>query len=230
MPNPISSIKALYHFEPLSELALQRYSISPDGLTVEHYDPNGDRDIEFVLELMEVYADVRCFDEQSFARHSLFAILEYLERTHLFYEMSLLPKMEQAIVGVKRLFPDHPISDLLDIFFRNYKNELLEHIDIEERDLFPYARRLSHGGSSRDYSVKEFQVVHNHRIEDALNHILSVVETDYPEVARSFAYRTFRNLLEQFRLDLHIHHLIEDRVFLQKLLTLEQNTNTYPFQ
>lgn len=230
MANPISSIKALYHFEPLSELALQRYAISPEGLTIEHYDPNGDRDVEFVLELMELYSDVNTFDEKAFARHSLFAILEYLERTHLFYEMSLLPKLEQAIIGVKRLFPDHPISDLLDIFFLNYKNELLEHIDLEERELFPYARRLSHGGSSRDYSVSVFQSVHDHGVEDALDQILTVVENDYPEVARSFAYRTFRNLLEQFRLDLHIHHLIEDKVFLQKLLALEQNTNKYPFQ
>jgi len=230
MGNPISSIKALYHFEPLSELALQRYAISPVGLTIEHYDPNGDRDIDFVVELMELYTDVRLFDENAFARYSIFAILEYLERTHLFYEMSLLPKLEQAIIGIKRLFPDHPISDLLDIFFLNYKNELLEHIDLEERELFPYARRLSHGGSSRDYSVSAFQAVHNHEVEDSLDQILMVVESDYPEVARSFAYRTFRNLLEQFRLDLHIHHLIEDKVFLQKLLTLEQDVRTYPFQ
>jgi len=222
-------IQSMWHFEPLSELALQRYSIDEQGNFVFNDENSGD-DIAFVLDLMELYSGLDAFRSERFERYSIFTILEYLERTHSFYESRLLPKMEQAIHSVKRLFPDHEIANILDAFFSNYRNELLEHIDLEETHLFTYARRLAHGGLIRDYSVAEFQAVHTQEVEDSLDKVINYIESDFPEVARSFAYRSFKTILRQFRLDLEIHHLIEEEVFLEKLLNLENEKNMYPFQ
>lgn len=230
MQQTLSSIRSLHHFEPLSELALQRYSMSQEGNALFHDGDTGVLDIQFVLQLMELYSDIRQFDSRTFSQFSLSTILEYLERTHTFYEVSLLPKMEQSIRSINRLFPEHAIAHVLAAFFQNYRNELLEHIDLEESQLFPYARRLAHGGAGRDYSVAEFRAIHNHDIEDSLHRVIDLLETDFPEVTRSFAYRSFKNLLEQFRLDLNVHHLIEEQVFLPKLVHLEQDAGGYPFQ
>lgn len=230
MQQTLSSIKSLHHFEPLSELALQRYSMSAEGDAVFHDGDTGLLDIQFVLQLMELYSDIRQFDPKAFGQFSLSTVLEYLERTHAFYEVSLLPRMEQSIRSINQLFPEHAIAQVLAAFFKNYRNELFEHIELEESQLFPYARRLAHGGAGRDYSVAEFRAVHDHHIEDSLHRVIDLMETDHPEVTRSFAYRTFKNLLEQFRLDLSVHHLIEERVLLQKLVEMEQTAGGYPFQ
>ncbi|MEZ4722397.1 MAG: hypothetical protein R2813_11045 [Flavobacteriales bacterium] len=229
MNRTVNSIRSMYHFEPLSELALQRYSISPEG-TVEFRDGElGEDDVEFVLEVMELYTGLDTFRAERFMVYSIFTVLEYLERTHSFYESTLLPKLDQGIHGIKKLFPDHPISEILDAFFKKYRAELLKHIDLEETKLFPYARRIAQGGKAGDYSTLAFNDVHSHEVEDSLDRVVNIIETDYPEVARSFAYRSFKNLLEQFRLDLEIHHLIEEEVFIVMVRMLEDE-EAYPFQ
>jgi len=229
MNRTVTAIRNMYHFEPLSELALQRYAITPEG-TVEFNDGEiGEEDVEFVLELMELYSGLDAFRAERFNVYSIYSILEYLERTHAFYESALLPKLEQAIHGIEKLFPDHPINKVLSGFFNQYRNDLLSHIDVEESRLFPYARRLAHGGSARDYSVKEFENTHTHDVEDSLDRVINLIETNYSEVSRSFAYRSFKNMLEQFRLDIEIHHLIEEEVFLNMLRLLEDEERM-PFQ
>lgn len=230
MNHTLSSIRSMYHFEPLSELALQRYAINPEGRVEFNDDEMSSQEVDFVLEVMELYSGLDQFRADKFLTYSMMTVLEYLERTHAFYEATLLPKIEQSIVGIKKLFPDHQIAGVLDSFFKSYRNELLEHIDLEESRLFPYARRLAHGAGARDYSVEDFQTAHTHEVEDSLDTVINIIETDYPEVSRSFAYRSFKNLLEQFRLDLEIHHLMEEEVFLVMLVTLEKDGKVFPFQ
>lgn len=220
----------MYHFEPLSELALQRYAINPQGEVEFNDDEISAQEVDFVLEVMELYTGLDSFRADRFMTYSMMTVLEYLERTHAFYESTLLPKMEQAISSIKKLFPEHGIAQVLDTFFQNYRKELLSHIDLEEAKLFPYARRLAHGGGSRDYSVEDFIGAHTHEVEDSLDRVINLIETEYPEVARSFAYRSFKTLLEQFRIDLEIHHLMEEEVFLSMLATLEKDGRVYPFQ
>lgn len=229
MQNTKSHIQSMSHFEPLSELALQRYSMDESGNLIFN-DPNAIDDIDFVLDLMELYSGLGAFRAERFKRYSIFTILEYLERTHILYENNLLPKLELAIHSVKRIFPDHNITIILDEFFNNYQHELLKHIDLEETHLFPYVRRLAQGGSIRDYSVAEFQAVHTHEVEDALDKVINYIESNFPEVARSFAYRSFKIILQQFRIDLEIHHLMEEKVFLDKLLEIENEKSIHPFQ
>lgn len=230
MQRTITSIQSMYHFEPLSELALIRYSISQPDFKFEFESEDGKRQVDFVLKLMELYSNPEAFNSDEFDEFSLHLILEYLERTHDFYLVTMLPKMEQAILGIVKLFPDHTITKLLNQFFLNYKRELEEHIAMEEQLLFPYARTLAQGGSQGSYSVGDFQNEHSMQVEDALVELVVLLEHDFPEVVRSFAYRSFKNLLEQFQLDIHIHHLIEEEVFLNKLEELEKRPNGFPFQ
>tara|TARA_B100000902_G_scaffold337277_1_gene338080 strand:- start:5 stop:697 length:693 start_codon:yes stop_codon:yes gene_type:complete len=230
MNHTVTAIRNMYHFEPLSELALQRYAITPEGIVEFNDGEIGEEDVEFVLELMELYSGLDAFRAERFNVYSIYTILEYLESTHAFYETALLPKLEQSIHGIKKLFPDHPINKVLEGFFNQYKSNLLSHIDAEESRLFPYARRLAHGGMARDYSVEEFESTHTHEeVEDSLDRVINLIETNYSEVSRSFAYRSFKNMLEQFRLDIEIHHLIEEEVFLNMLRLLESE-NRLPFQ
>ncbi|GAB4376022.1 MAG: hypothetical protein Kow0075_02800 [Salibacteraceae bacterium] len=224
-----SAIDSLMHFEPLAQLALQRYQITPDGIMAEgnHGTPvDGD---DFVVALMELYCDVDLFDAARFESFALPSILEYLERTHALYEMVLIPKIEQAVVSIQRLFPDHVIGDVLADFIMHYKRELLEHIDFEESKFFPYVRRLLLG-NTRDLSAEYFDEKHDHSLEAGLEQLLDLIVRDYAEVARSFAYKGLKNLVGQFLLDLRVHHLIEEQVLLPRVKQLEKDANRMPFQ
>ena len=112
---------------------------------------------------------------------------------------------------------------MLEHFFHRYRNELLEHIELEESKLFAYATALTEGERRSDYSVSTFMLQHDHAIESDLIKIIPLVETEYPEVGHSFSFRAFKTLLGQLGADLKVHHLIEERVFLSKVLQLEKS-------
>ena len=211
------------HLEPLTELALKRYTLSEvdGGYKLEALQETAVKDVQFIVDLINVYSDPESFKTDVFESYSMSIILDYLKKTHAFYTDRLLPKMEMAVKSLQDTFEDHPIAQVLDRFFTHYRNEFLEHIELEERRLFPYASTLYDGLISYDYSVQEFTSHHNHDLEDHLQDVLYMIESEFPEVARSFAYRSFSILLEQFRADLRIHHLIEEHVFLLKVKNLE---------
>jgi regulator of cell morphogenesis and NO signaling len=216
-PNYIEAL----HLDPIASLALKRYvSVSEEKEFIDRATGKVENQ-DFVLDLVRLYAD-QTLDLSVFEKYQLSEVMDYLNRTHGLYTNRMLPKIEMAIANVTRHFPDHPISAILEHFFHRYRNELLEHIELEESKLFPYANELAQGHRRSDYSISTFMLQHDHSIESDLVKIIPLVEKEYPEVAQSFSFRAFRTLLAQLGVDLKIHHLIEERVFLSKVLQLEK--------
>lgn len=226
MTRSLHALTERIHHEPLTELALERYALTFDGTewTLSATHQGAIQDLEFLVELSAFYQHP--VEEQlgAFSGFDMPIVLDYLKRTHQFYKLRMLPKMELAIKSLKSTFPDHPICIVLDQFYSNYQNELLEHIDLEEMKLFPFAEQLNKGIIQEGFSVEEFRMHHDHRIEDHLEDMLIVIEDEFGEVYNSFAYRTFKNLLDNFRNDLAIHHLIEEKLFLSMVEDLERQT------
>lgn len=225
MINRASSVNDAIHFEPLTELALQRFNVdlSKGDMSLNQVDAASIKDVNFIVDLIKFYNHPIKEEIDQFDQYSLDVLLDYLQRTHRFYIDKILPKMEMTIKNIFDLFPEHSIVPLLNHFYAQYQNELLEHIELEEKHLFPFAQKLMQDELPTNYSVREFRLHHDHRIQDHLEDILLVIEEDIPMVSKTFAYRMFKNLLGQFQLDLHIHHMIEEKVFLNKLSKLERH-------
>lgn len=223
MINRTMTLEEALHWEPLAELALQRYTIKEnDGtMLLESLDQTSVKDVQFVVDLMNVYAEPDSFDVQAFRGYSFSIILDYLRLTHEFYRNSMLPRMELSIESIQKAFEGHPIVVVFQHFFQNYRNELMEHIELEEAKLFPYAEHLYDGKADESFSIGAFKEVHNHDVEDHLEDVLLMIDSEFPEVAKSFACRTFKHQMDHFHLDLQIHHLIEEGVFVEKVRQLE---------
>ena len=195
------------------------------GLALERFrDLKGDltfKDELFAQDLADCFEDLNLFSVGKFRLYPLSVILDYLRKTHGYYIQYYLPKMEMAISAIKQCKSTEQAGVVLELFYINYKNELLEHIELEERKLFPYAEKLYDGIHSDEYSVKQFKSEHNHEIEDLLSQIFTAIKAEFPDLVNDFAFRAFEHLLERFRYDLDIHHGIEERVFLTKVAALE---------
>lgn len=225
MINKATSVSDAIHFEPLTELALQRFNVdlSKGDMSFSQVDVESIKDVNFIVDLIKFYSNPVKEEVDQFEQYSLDVLLDYLQRTHRFYIDKILPKMEMNIKNIFDLFPEHSIVPLLNHFYNQYQNDLLEHIELEEKHLFPYAKKLMVEQLPKDYSVHEFRLHHDHRIQDHLEDIIMVIEEDIPLVSKTFAYRMFKNLLSQFQVDLNIHHMIEEKVFLDKLAKLESH-------
>ena len=195
MQHTISSLRSMYHFEPLSELALQRYAINPKGEVEFNDDELSSQEVDFVLEVMELYSGLDQFRADRFLTYSMMTMSSNIwKEPTLSMRLHFFQKWSRLSLASKSFFPIIKLRLYWIHFSRITEMNLLEHIDLEEARLFPYARRLAHGTGVRDYSVEDFEQAHTHEVEDSLDKVINIIETDHPEVARSFAYRSFKNL------------------------------------
>lgn len=170
---------------------------------------------------LALYFDENCIEKPALSNYSVEVILDYLRQSHAYYQDVLMPRMQMAIVGFDKNFSSHPATKVLSMFYNNYQNELLEHIELEENKLFPYAEQLLVEKQEYNYSIAQFGREHNHEIEDRLQEVLVTIKNQFPEVTFDFSFKAFEHLLERFSTDLAIHHYIEEMVFIEKLKVLE---------
>ena len=70
-------------------------------------------------------------------------IVDYIQRTHVYYFEKKLPEIEQSILLLSGHYDSHhPILAALQNFFHRYVQDLSEHIRAEEHLLLPYIKAL----------------------------------------------------------------------------------------
>jgi iron-sulfur cluster repair protein YtfE (RIC family) len=210
-------------FDTITAMALERFDLrfEEGEWLLKERDETAVKDVAFLVDLAHFYESASPEHFNALKGYTFSVILDYLKRTHRFYLEIMLPKMELTMGNLQREFESHPLAHVLGHFYKNYQNELLEHIELEEKHLFPYAESLYDGRVRQDYSLDAFKMHHNHDIEDHLEDMLEVIEEEFPEVCSSLPYRTFNHLLDTFQADLAVHHAIEEGIFLKLVDALE---------
>lgn len=205
---------------------MQRYATQP---------LQADEHKEFIAALLRVFEE-KLFSPGDFAAFPLPLIVDYIQRTHIYYLEKKLPEIEQSIILLSGYYESqHPILAALQNFFRHYVKDLSDHIAAEETNLLPYLgvlreASLSAAGFSRylllrsEYSIDRFLREH-HDTEDELKDIRSTIRLYEPPVTNESLYRILLAQLQIFEQDLCIHAHIEEEVLIPKALTLEKELN-----
>src|SRR5579872_3898092 len=108
---------------------MQRYAVQP---------PQADEHKEFIAALLRVFEE-KLFSAGDFAGFPLPLIVDYIQRTHIYYLEKKLPEIEQSILLLSGYYESqHPILAALQNFFRHYVQDLSDHIAAEETNLLPY--------------------------------------------------------------------------------------------
>jgi regulator of cell morphogenesis and NO signaling len=197
------------------------------------YLPHTHVNRDFVTALLRAF-DEKPFCAEDFDRFSIEMIVEYIKRTHEFYLHKKLPEIEQSICLLSGLYDSHhPILAVLQNFFRQYCQELTEHIGAEETGLLPYIallHRCSSGHLSEfifareRQSVTSFLAAHEDT-EDELKNIRQTIGLYAPPPSNESLYRILLTQLQTFEQDLRVHAHIEDQVLVPKALAMETALN-----
>lgn len=149
-------------------------------------------------------------------------LLSYLSRSHTYYLTSRIKPIEQQLKALSEQC-SQAHSAVLQRFFAEYEQEVLNHFSYEENTVFPYIRTLmAYHKKQQAYEIETFS--HNHsNIDDKLSDLKNILVKYLRGIG--MAAQTTELLFQIFSLeeDLNRHTFIEDVVLIPLVQHLENN-------
>jgi regulator of cell morphogenesis and NO signaling len=190
---------------------------------------------ELIELILDLYSNDEDFSFEKMQQFSVADILDYLQATHRYYLNKKLPEIEQSLLHIfSKYGQSHQLLASLAIFFNNYKNKLIEHIRMEEKQLFPYIRRIIVASKVKSvcaesleidpkFSIEKFISSHS-PIEDELREVSEIIKQYSDNQITPLPYKVFLNQVALFELELRKHAIIEDHVLVPMVIELEKKT------
>lgn len=187
-----------------------------------------DIDKNFFLAIINTFHSHDYFPEKELQAFSLDFIVDYLKKSHLDFRNVSLPKIECLL---NKLVTNSRSNDLkvIQSFYKEYKEELLDHIQEEEENAFPYVLEIQRAYDQKanslpesisNYSIHSFEKEHanvDEKLFDLKNIIIKYLEPNYNnQYCNEFLFELF-----QFDRDLTDHARIEDKILIPKVMKIE---------
>jgi regulator of cell morphogenesis and NO signaling len=210
-----------YHLLPV----LNRFEIKL-GLkdkTVDEICIEKNINANFFLAIVNTYHNEDYFPENELLSFSPTEIVGYLRKTHKYYIDYVLPKLDlllkQLIQSSSSISKD---LQMVDVFYKKYKKELILHINDEEERVFPHVVQLVEKHEKQaTYTIRAFEKEHTNvdeKLNDLKNLIIKYVTPDYDEnICNEFLITLYR-----FEKDIIDHARIEDKILLPATLSIEE--------
>lgn len=146
-------------------------------------------------------------------------LVPYLQRSHAYYLGRRLPHIGHHLEKIEALLPPRAAAAIRG-FYNAYMSEVTEHFGHEETVVFPHIAALLNG-TDDGYSAKDF-VAHHGNLEDTLEDLIQIIFKYLPPgTTDDDAIDMIFDILEVKR-DLHKHSLIEERILVPYVLSLEK--------
>ena len=186
--------------------------------------------LDFFLLMVNVFLNNTYFPDRKLQSVDVNMLLLYLENSHRYYLEEKIPYLESLIEVFKNRV-DNPAVVQLEKFFRQYIEEVREHLAYEDHTAFPYVAALSEqlrkqdvDLSQIDYNIGVFEERHDN-IEEKLTDLKSLLIKYFPPSNDRYLRIRILNELMDFEEDLINHARIEDKVLIPIVEQLEQKIN-----
>ncbi|MBQ8760163.1 MAG: hemerythrin domain-containing protein [Bacteroidales bacterium] len=147
-------------------------------------------------------------------------LLSYLSQSHKYYVEERIPHIENHLNRIVEACPKK-FGVTIERFFKEYKQEVINHFSYEEDTVFPYINALGDKSLKKSFSIDEFKCNHSN-IEDKLNDLMNILIKYLP--AEIFPKERIEISLDIVDLssDLKCHTLVEERVLVPFVELLEK--------
>jgi regulator of cell morphogenesis and NO signaling len=188
---------------------------------------------DFFLEITNSFADEDYIPQKDLNSFSIKLIVTYLKKTHQYYLEEKVPEIARMITEMAAGYKKDPAkASLINSFFKEYCDQLNQHIEREETKIQPYVLEIESAylaGKANPglikkiekYSILDFADEHDN-VEEKLNDLKNIIIKYLPPCNNSSL--TNRILTELFRLekDLNAHANLEDKVLIPKVAAMEK--------
>ncbi len=188
---------------------------------------------DFFLTILNAFHDPQYLDKDYLQSFSATLLIDYLQKTHNYYLQNKIPEIENLIKEMKSESEIDKVSyELLQKFFEEYKNELIKHIEREEKRIYPYVVDLENAVENNDispsillqineYSITSYEAEHEN-VEEKLMDLKNIIIKYLP--CSKYQQSRYKLLMELTVLekDLNDHARIEDLILVPKVELLEK--------
>jgi len=177
---------------------------------------------EFIEILTNLHLQTDSYDLSLFDRFALNEVFTYLSASHSYYLKTWLPKINQTVFQLKQTSgKDFMAVQLMTLFLEKYQLDLERHIAYEEQVLFSFVREMllgKYSAEKKDFVINHFLFTHNDNVIVHLKELKEDLVKFETGLNENLVFQVLFNQLEIFQNDLLIHGLIEDEVFIPKVL------------
>lgn len=150
--------------------------------------------------------------------YSLTALMDYLKQSHSYFLDYRLPAMRSKLAAA---VGNSPLTPRILRFFDDYRQELSQHMQVEEETVFRYVERLLQGDADPGYSIHHFSSPHD-EIESRLTDLKNILIKYLPEEGNRRELNQVLFDIFSGEADIASHCRIEDHLFIPAVLRLER--------
>jgi regulator of cell morphogenesis and NO signaling len=188
---------------------------------------------DFFLELINIYLDKSYFPAKKMQSFSIMLIVDFLKRSHQFYNNEKIISIESKIEKLEWTGPDNDRNlSILKKFFNQYKNEVKTHTEHEEKTVYPYAVYIEESCKNienvqnclqrmHDYSITNYAQEHDD-IEEKLYDFKNIIIKYLPPPKEQNILHEILNELFLLQNDLSNHARIEEKILVPKIMEMEE--------
>lgn len=155
------------------------------------------------------------------AAENLSLVLDYLRRTHSYYENVGFPEVEYQLFSIVKNGGLHGLIALKALEdFRSYTKEMLSHMKEEEKYFFPYAESLFIGIKNDKVNALDFK--HDQQTERSV--LMEIRKMIASMIKRDHDFSVFSivcNKLSWLERDIQLHTNVEEQVLIPIMIKLE---------
>ena len=178
--------------------------------------------VRFVLTVCNIYTfDDYQPDNGQLQTEDLRMLVPYLQASHRYYQGERLPHIERHLVNVAEHAGDR-YGTILRQFFTDYRSEVCDHFDCEERELFPRLQRLEQGLDGGEGDTSSHFADNHSDLVDKLGDLTQIVYKYLPGESITEELNELVFAVMQLSSDLEKHAAIEEKILLPYLDRLER--------
>ena len=192
--------------------------------TIEEFCNKNNVKTEIIITITNLYNGFHNIDIGRFEVGDIELIVKFLKNSHTYYLREKYPEILEIIRKIEDKIQNKEIQ-LISQFFNEYFSEVAEHLEYEDKIVFPYITNLLKGSTENinSFSVQEYQEHHTDiefKLTELCNLLLKHVKFDNADYLKPKLLNSILDL-EQ---DLYVHSMVEDKILIPLVHKLENES------
>jgi len=179
-------------------------------------------DVDFLLSVLNTYHSSDYFPNIDTINLSL--LTDFLTKTHQYHKRVTIPLLNSLMQELKIKLPDTKLVITLEKYLNDYVSKLTEHIEFEEKNIFPLVDKLAGSDevSNNKTTTGNLKKLFNQHtnVETEISDLIMIIVQHIPAHADVQLFHNILHTLSHFEKEQVDHARFEDKILVPRLLKL----------